>query len=287
MLQCGHRAHYLRLARPLRNVSISSFEHLAWLRVEPGSPDGAVTGVVVDDDATTAQDLDRIRRRLVRLAFDIHDGPLQSLAAAGFGLNDLQERIRALPLEEERSSATRVLSDVLAELTETERVLRSLVGTLEDARPEIPLAKDILESESERFRRRCSAELVVEGDWSFHPDSRSQALTLEALLRESLQNIGKHAKASTVVVRLQASKTHLLVEVEDDGRGFDPAAARGTRIGITSMRERVKLLGGELSILSKPGGPTVVTAVLRRWRRPISPSSYTELPVARQHTDVA
>src|SRR5262245_34929890 len=93
----------LRLARPLRNVSISSFEHLAWLRVGTGSPDGAVSGVVVEgDEATTAQDLDRIRRRLVRLAFDIHDGPLQSLAAAGFGLNDLQERIGALPLEEER-----------------------------------------------------------------------------------------------------------------------------------------------------------------------------------------
>jgi signal transduction histidine kinase len=269
-------------------VSISSFEHLAWLRVGTGSPDGAVSGVVVDgDEATTAQDLDRIRRRLVRLAFDIHDGPLQSLAAAGFGLNDLQERIGALPLEEERIGASQVLTDVLAELTETERVLRSLVGTLEDARPEIPLAKDILESETERFLRRSSAEVIVEGDWSFHPDSRSQALTLEALLRESLQNIGKHAEASTVVVRLQVSKTHLLVEIEDDGRGFDPGAVRGTRIGITGMRERVKLLGGELSILSKPGGPTVVTAVLRRWRRQASPASYTALPVARPHLDVA
>jgi signal transduction histidine kinase len=270
-------------------VSISSFEHLAWLRVGTGTPDGALVGhVVEDDEATTAQDLDRIRRRLLRLAFDIHDGPLQSLAAAGFGLNDLQEKIGTLPLEgEARDGASRVLSDVLAELTETERVLRSLVGTLEDARPEIPLAKDILESETERFQRRCSADLVVEGDWSFHPDSRSQALTLEALLRESLQNVGKHAKASTVVVRLQASKTHVLVEVEDDGRGFDPTGVGGVRIGITGMRERVKLLGGELSILSKPGGPTVVTAVIRRWRRPASPASYTALPVARPRIDVA
>jgi signal transduction histidine kinase len=280
MLQWWSRAN--PLPRPLRNVSISSFEHLAWLRLEAGTPDGAASGRPVDDaDATTAQDLDRLRKRLLRLAFDIHDGPLQSLAAAGFGLNDLQERIGALPLEnEERGAASRVLTDVLAELTETERILRGLVGTLEDSRPEIPLAKDILESETERFRRRCAAEVVVEGDWSFHPDSRSQALTLEALLRESLQNVGKHAHASVVVVRLQESKTHLLVEIEDDGRGFDPRAHRGARIGITGMRERVKLLGGELSILSKPGGPTVVTAVLRRWRRPTVGSSYTDLPVA-------
>jgi len=265
-------------------MAITSFEHLAWLRVDPGT--GAVAGE--RESAPTRQDIDRIRRRLLRLAFDIHDGPLQSLAAAGFGLNDLQDRIRALPLEDEdRDDAARVLGDVLEELTETERVLRSLVSMLEDARPEIPLAKDILEAELRRFSRRCPADVVVEGDWVFQPDSRSQALTLEALLREALRNVGKHAAAEHVVVRLQSSKTHLLLEIEDDGRGFDMNTIRGGAIGLTSMRERVRLLGGDLSILSKPGGPTVVSAVMRRWRRPGSPASYTEPPIARSSTDVA
>lgn len=227
-------------------------------------------------------DFERVRRRLLRLAFDIHDGPLQSLAAAGFGLNDLQERVGKLTGDaDERAAASVVLGAIVAELSEAERSLRRLVSTLEDARPEIPLAKDILEIELERFRRRTSAEVVVEGEWGFHPDSSSQALALGALIRESLANVGKHARAKRVILRLQRSKTHLLLEIQDDGRGFDPAGRKTDQaLGLTSMRERVKLLGGELEILSRPGGPTVVSAIFRRWRR--SPAvEYTAPHIAR------
>jgi signal transduction histidine kinase len=52
-------------------------------------------------------------------------------------------------------------------------------------------------------------------------------------------------------------------------------------MGLTSMRERVKLLGGDLEILSSQGGPTLVTATLRRWRRPSSAAAaYTAPAVA-------
>ena len=57
------------------------------------------------EPAATADDLERIRRRLMRLAFDVHDGPLQSLTAAGFGLKDLQERLNSLPLDSEERDA--------------------------------------------------------------------------------------------------------------------------------------------------------------------------------------
>ena len=94
---------------------------------------------------------------------------------------------------------------------------------------------------------------MVEGEWLFHPDSHSQALALEALLREALTNIAKHARATNVTLRLQTSATHVLLEVEDDGRGFDPEKLRDSTMGFTSMRERVKLLGtpGELELRSE------------------------------------
>ncbi len=233
------------------------------------------------DDGEPGADFERVRRRLLRLAFDIHDGPLQSLAAVGFGLTELQERVDKLTGDAaERDGAAGVLAEIVAELTEAERSLRRLVGTLEDARPDIPLAKDILEIELERLRRRSHIEVVVEGEWAFHPDSRSQALALAALIRESLANVMKHARAQRVILRLQLSKTHLLLEIQDDGVGFDPAAEQSDgAIGLTSMRERVKLLGGELEILSRPGGPTVVSAVLRRWRRQ-PPVAYTAPHIA-------
>src|SRR5258705_359016 len=82
-------------------------------------------------------------------------------------------------------------------------------------------------------------ELAVEGEWLFHPGSPSQALALEARLREALTNISKHARAMNVTLRLQTSATHVLLEVEDDGRGFDPAGQGESTMGLTSMRERV------------------------------------------------
>ena len=227
-------------------------------------------------------DLETVRRRLLRLAFDIHDGPLQSLAAAGYGLRDLHGRVAELPLETgDRDTACELVLDLINELSDTERALRSLVNTLEASHPEIANAKDLLDAELKRFQRRCDANLVVEGDWLFHPDSHSQALALEALLREALTNIAKHAQATEVTIRLHTSDTRVLLEVEDDGHGFDAEHADESTMGLTSMRERVKLLGGELEILSRPGGPTLVTATLRRWRRkPSAATAYTSPPVA-------
>ena len=227
-------------------------------------------------------DLETVRRRLMRLAFDIHDGPLQSLAAAGFGLHDLHSRVAALPLDtDERDAACELVLDLVNELSETERALRRLVSTLEDSHPEIANAKDLLDAELKRFQHRSTAEVVVEGDWLFHPDSHSQALALEALIREALTNIAKHARASTVTIRLQTSDTRVLLEVEDDGRGFDTEQQDDSTMGLTSMRERVKLLGGEFEILSRRGGPTLVTATLRRWRRkPAAAEAYTSPAVA-------
>ena len=234
-----------------------------------------------ENSAATPTDLERVRRRLLRLAFDVHDGPLQSLAAAGFGLSDLQERLAALPVEpHQREPLAEMLADIVAELAESERTLRSLVSTLEDARPEIPLAKDILDAELERFRRRCPVPVSMEGDWLFHPDSRSQALTLEALLRESLTNIAKHASANAVYVRLARSDTHALLEIQDDGLGFQGDLTNLATIGLAGMRERVRLLSGHFEILSKPGGPTLVTAILPRWYRRRPGAAYTEPPVS-------
>lgn len=228
------------------------------------------------------RDLETVRRRLVRLAFDIHDGPLQSLAAAGFGLKDLHARVSALLADTpERDTAGKLIVELIDELSETERALRKLVDTLENSHPEIADANDLLEAELKRFQRRCPANVTVEGEWQFRPDSHSQALALEALLREALTNIAKHARASNVTIRLQTSSTHVLLEIEDDGCGFDPGQLDEATMGLTSMRERVKLIGGEFEILSRQGGPTLVTATLRRWRRALpAAAAYTSPPIA-------
>ena len=80
------------------------------------------------------------------------------------------------------------------------------------------------------------------------------------IAQEALQNVLKHAQAQHVVVTLRRDDGGLLLEVEDDGVGFDPAApeTRSRRLGLTSMEERARRLGGTLEIDSVPGTGTTV-----------------------------
>ena len=80
---------------------------------------------------------------------------------------------------------------------------------------------------------------------------------------EALQNATKHATGATVVgdrpVR-RRRPAHL--EVRDDGAGFDPAAVNGDGVGLTSMRDRIAAVGGDLTIESRPGHGTRISATI-------------------------
>jgi signal transduction histidine kinase len=76
--------------------------------------------------------------------------------------------------------------------------------------------------------------------------------------REALANVVKHAGASRASVRVEARPPRILLEISDDGRGFDPAAGHPGHFGLESMRSRAAEIGGLLTITSTPGGGTVV-----------------------------
>jgi signal transduction histidine kinase len=89
--------------------------------------------------------------------------------------------------------------------------------------------------------------------------------TLYRVVQEAMTNVLKHAQAGRVGLILERRRAHVLVIVEDDGRGFDadavldtPGARRG--LGLVGMRERVELAGGTLQIESTPGRGTTVFA---------------------------
>ena len=220
---------------------------------------------------TDGDELGVLRRRLIRLAFDVHDGPMQTLVAAGFALRELEHAVAELDVAAVQRQAVVSRIDVLAgELAGAEKALRGLITALEHGNPEIDALDAIVADEVERFRSRTGTTVHATVSEGFQPDTHSQAIAVRSVLREGLSNVAKHARASRVDVAVQASSSGILVEVADDGRGFDPDCVRAGSIGLTSMRQRVELLGGEFSILSRPGGPTVVTALLRRWRKPAS-----------------
>jgi len=90
------------------------------------------------------------------------------------------------------------------------------------------------------------------------------------LVQEALTNVARHAQTTEATVRLSTHRQTLLIEVEDNGAGFDVEAVIATSetSGLAGMRERVVLLDGQLTIESQPGGGTHLTAELRIVDRP-------------------
>jgi signal transduction histidine kinase len=208
-----------------------------------------------------------LRRRLVRMAFDVHDGPMQELIALGYGLHELRKKVDGSP--EPADGLSGDFEELGARLVETEQMLRSMMRSLEQTAAGQTDVVAIVEEQVDAFRRRCpatSVDVVPEGEVDLHTDS--QRIALDRVLREALVNVEKHAAAANVLVHLEGLSDILVLTIRDDGRGFDLDAGgqSSVRVGLRSMRERLELIGGELSVESRPGGPTTVTATIQKWR---------------------
>jgi signal transduction histidine kinase len=92
--------------------------------------------------------------------------------------------------------------------------------------------------------------------------SETSQLTVYRLVQESLTNIGKYAQAKNVNLSLQSYSSHVTIEVEDDGHGFDVHHTPASSHGLAGMRHRVEAAGGRLTITSAPGQGTRVSALL-------------------------
>jgi signal transduction histidine kinase len=237
---------------------------------KPNRPAEAALAVAPLDTApldTAEQLAERFRRRLLRLAADVHDGPMQDLTAIGFGMQGLRRKLAREISETRRGTIDSLFDDLLSECEQVERSLRSLISSLEGGLVETSSLADAITDEVENFRRRSDvfAELLI--DEGAEAATDSQRIALQAVTREALANVGRHANAMSVVVRLEAVGEGLRLSICDDGVGFDVAAAgRTRRLGLNGMRTRITLLGGELRMESAPGGPTTVTATLEPWR---------------------
>jgi signal transduction histidine kinase/ligand-binding sensor domain-containing protein len=85
-----------------------------------------------------------------------------------------------------------------------------------------------------------------------------RATTIFRIVQESLTNIGRHAQASQVGIRLETEARYYLLEVRDNGKGFDPATRKKKSFGLIGIRERAFMLGGEVDIFSAPGVGTTI-----------------------------
>ena len=214
-------------------------------------------------------------RRLMRLGFDLHDGPIQDVLALAGDVRLLQQQVYPFVLGEFREQANGRFDDLSARLVELDRHLREIAHSLETKSVISRPLGEILHREVDGFAERSGvhAELEIRGD----PDSLSSAqrITVFRAIQEALANIREHAGATNVSVRVRARRSAIELQIVDDGIGFEveralaKAAQRG-RLGLVGIGERVRMVGGTFELESTPGGPTTMKLTLPRWE-PLTP----------------
>jgi two-component system nitrate/nitrite sensor histidine kinase NarX len=126
---------------------------------------------------------------------------------------------------------------------------------------------DSLRAYMDKYSEQCGIRAVLNADVSegfvLSPHSELQMVRV---IQEALTNVRKHSGAGTVEVRVAQEPTTTMVVIEDDGQGFDTLGieARSGGFGLSSMRERLALLGGSLTVKSAPGIGSCVIAQLPR-----------------------
>ena len=192
-----------------------------------------------------------------RLARELHDHLAQNL---GY-LKLKTGRLKELVLDGKNKQATAELGDVKLIVNDLYCDLRESIGLLRLERLDKIGLMASLADNVHQFSQRTGIKteiFVADGEAKF---SELTELHLMSLVHEALSNVRKHAGASKVGVRFVVDDKFAELRIRDDGRGFDAAEyldseKNSDHVGLKVMRERVQLLGGSMTIDSRPGQGT-------------------------------
>ena len=189
-----------------------------------------------------------------RLALELHDAVSQKL----FGLVLTAETAATL-LERDPQQARKQVVKLQELARESLEELRSLIFELRPPELERDGLCGALRKHIDVLRRVQPTAVELDGDIQLEFDAHRDG-EVYRIAQEALQNALRHAHASRIVVRLKGDDGKLLLDVVDDGVGFDPDTAdlRSRRLGLTSMEERARRLGARLEIRSAKGEGTTV-----------------------------
>ena len=193
----------------------------------------------------------------VRLARDLHDGIIQSLYATGLTLESARRQ-----LKEDPQGAEATLVKAVASLNGAIRDVRTCLAGLDRQPTEASNLKNALEAAVADLKLGYQAQVDVRVEQEAGLSLGSEPVTeLLQIAREATSNALRHGRATQVTIRLQADVRDLVLSVQDNGVGFDPAAGRSGR-GLSNMDSRAKALGGSVAVSSSPGAGTRVVLLL-------------------------
>jgi signal transduction histidine kinase len=228
--------------------------------------------IIAIQNARLYRDLEQEKVRMMeiqenarnKLARDLHDGPTQSVAAIAMRVNYARRLVERDP---KAAAAELFKIEELARRTTSE--IRHMLFTLRPLVLESQGLVSALESMAEKMRETYNQAVIIQADQGIisRLEPSKQGVVFY-LAEEAVNNARKHAEAEHIWVRLQPAEQDLaLLEIEDDGKGFDKKSVedsyenRGS-LGMLNMRERSDLVNGYLKIDSAPGKGTRVSVVI-------------------------
>lgn len=222
--------------------------------------------VAFSDQAALAIENGRLREQVgrsavaaerTRLARDLHDAVTQTLFSTSliaevlpkiWERNPTEGKKRAEELRELTRGALAEMRTLLLELRPTALVEASLGDLLRQL------------ADAVTGRARIPVTVVIEGKGTLPAEVQ---IAFYRIAQESLNNVTKHSGASHVTIKMRQTPDSVSLEVEDDGRGFDPGAVPATHLGLNIMRERAESVGAQLEIETAQGQHT---RILTSWR---------------------
>jgi signal transduction histidine kinase len=183
-----------------------------------------------------------------RISEDLHDGILQSLFAVGLTL----EATKSMMSPRNRKASGPPLDQAIDQLNRVMQEIRNFIAGLGSdllQGKDLPAAlqhmlKSLTQNQAMRVR------LAVE-DRAAQAVSAKQALHLFLVIQEAVSNCIRHGRAQEAKVSLKMLKQGVRLSIRDNGRGFNPKAAKGTGQGLGNMAARAQKIGGRFTVLSK------------------------------------
>lgn len=215
---------------------------------------------------TQREDLRQMAERVVtaqekerkRLSRELHDDLGQALIAHTLNLRNLQSE---LPMQPDVLSTR--LNTLIADTNQTINKMRLLAHDIRPTLLDTLGLRSALETYSRDFSLRTGLPIIFEADLKLPEMSDVYSITLYRILQETLTNVIKHSQAKNVWVELTIEEHNIVLTVQDNGTGFSTEEDTSKKgIGITGLKERLTLVGGELIISSSSSKGTIISAHL-------------------------
>ncbi|HEY5058266.1 MAG TPA: sensor histidine kinase [Gaiellaceae bacterium] len=208
----------------------------------------------------------------IRVAADLHDGPIQRLTAVTLGFDLLSNKLKRGEHEQALTLVEEIRESLAEETVSLRRLMTELRPPILDARHLGAALQDCALQVLDGSAVRCEVDVTRA---SIHLSPELETVVYR-VVREALVNVRKHAPNAHASVTLEPLGDLLRLAIVDDGPGFDENTplghTNGARYGLIGMRERVESVGGTWSLATAPGAGTRIEITLPRRLRVVAAS---------------